>query len=56
MHQPFETPTPPIRALAGVCRDFHLIYTSFWFPGRQGIRLKSQSSHPLPGQFIQKYQ
>ena len=39
-----KPPQPPIRALAGDCGDFHLIYTSFWFPGRQGICLKSQSS------------
>ena len=38
----------PIRALAGDCRDFQLIYTSFWFPSRRGIHLKSQSSYPLP--------
>ena len=37
---------PPIRALAGDCEDFHLISTSFWFPGRRGIRLKSRSLHP----------
>ena len=49
MHQSFETPAPPpIRAIAGSCGDFHLMYTSFWFPGRRGIRLKSRSSHPLP--------
>ena len=32
---------------AGGCGDFHLIYTSFWFPSRRGIHLKSWSSHPL---------
>ena len=54
MHQSFETPapspphSPPIRALAGDCGDFQLIYTSFWFPSRRGIRLNSLSSHPLP--------
>ena len=52
MHQSFKPPAPPIRALAGDCRDFHLIYTSFWFPGRRGIRLKSRSSHPLPGYLL----
>ena len=52
MHQSFETPAPPIRALAGDCGDFHLIYTSFWFRGRRGIRLKSLSSHPLPGYLL----
>ena len=46
---PRTCPSPPIRALAGDCGDFHVIYTSFWFPGRRGIRLKSRSSHPLPG-------
>ena len=46
MHQSFETPAPPIRVLAGDCGDFHLIHTSFWFPGRRGIHLKSWSSHP----------
>ena len=46
-------PHPPtIRALAGDCGDLHLIYTSFWFPGRQGIRLKSRSSHSLPGYLL----
>ena len=34
-HQSFETPAPPIRALAGDCGHFHLMYTSFWFPGRR---------------------
>ena len=43
-----KPPHPPIRALAGDCGDFHFIYTSVWFPGRQGIRLKSWSSHPQP--------
>ena len=53
MHQSFETPAPPpppIRALAGDCGDFHLIYTPFWFPGRRGIRWKSRPSHPVPGE------
>ena len=35
---------PPIWALVRDCEDFHLIYTSFWFPGRQGIRIKTWSS------------
>ena len=52
MHQSFETPAPPIRALVGDCGDFHLIYTSFWFPDRKGIRLKSRSLHPLPGYLL----
>ena len=53
MHQSFETPAPPpIRALAGDCGDFHLMYTSFWFPGRGEICLKSWSSHPLPGYLL----
>ena len=53
MHQLFETPAPPpIRALAGDCGDFHLIYTSFWSPSRGRIRLKSRSSHPLPGYLL----
>ena len=53
MHQSFETPAPPpppIRALAGDCGDFHLIYTPFWFPGRQGVSWKSRPSHPVPGE------
>ena len=32
-----KAPHPPIRALAGDCGDFHLIYTEFWFPGRREI-------------------
>ena len=44
--------TPPIRALMGDCGDFHLIFTSFWFPGRRKIRLKSRSAHPLPGYLL----
>ena len=44
MHQSFKTPAPLHSSLSG---DFHLIYTSIWFPGRRGIRLKSRSSHPL---------
>ena len=53
MHSSFETPAPPpIRALAGDCGDFHLIYTSFWFPSRRGIRSKSRSSHHLPGYLL----
>ena len=44
--------SPPSRVLAGDCEDFHLISTSFWFPGRRGIRLKSRSSHPLPGYLL----
>ena len=48
----WNPPLPPIRALAGDCGEFHLIYTSFWFPSRRGIRLKSPSSHLLPGQVI----
>ena len=52
MRQSLETPSPPIRALAEDCRDFHLVYTSFWFPGWGGIRLKSRSSHPLPGYLL----
>ena len=47
-----KTPHPPIRALAGDCGDFHLIHTSFWFPGRRGIRSKSRSSHHLPGYLL----
>ena len=47
-----KSPQPPIQALAGDCGDFHLIYTSFWFPGRRGIHLKSWSSHPLPGYLL----
>ena len=43
---------PPIRALAVDCGDFHLIYASFWFPVRRGIRLKSRFSHPLPGYLL----
>ena len=30
-----KPPHPPIRALARDYGDFHLIYTSFWFPGRR---------------------
>ena len=37
---------------AGGCGDFHLIYTSFSFPSRRGIQLKSWSSHPLPGYLL----
>ena len=37
---------------AGGCGDFHLINTSFWFPSRRGIHLKSWSSHPLPGYLL----
>ena len=47
-----KPPHPPSRALAGDCRDFYLIYTSFWFPGRRGIRLKSRSLHSLPGYLL----
>ena len=39
-----KPPHPLIRTLVGDCGDFHLIYTSFWLPGRRGIRLKSRSS------------
>ena len=39
-----KPPHPLIRTLVGDCGDFHLIYTSLWFPGRRGIRLKSRSS------------
>jgi len=49
MHQSFESPAPPHSGLGG---DFQLIYTSFWFPGRRGICLKSRSSHPLPGYLL----
>ena len=44
MHQSFEIlapPPQPARALAGDCGDFHLVYTSFWLPGKRGIRSKS---------------
>ena len=41
-----KLPHPPIWALVEDYGDFHLIYASFWFPGRRGIRLKSRSSHP----------
>ena len=47
MHQSFETSAPPHSGLSGDCGDFHLIYTSFSFPGGRGICLKSRSSHPL---------
>ena len=39
-----KTMHPPIRALVGDCGNVHHIYTSFWFPGRRGIRLNSWSS------------
>ena len=47
-----KPPHPPIKALVGDCGDFRLIYTLFWFLGTRGIRLKSRSSHPLPGYLL----
>ena len=44
--------SPPIRALAGYCGDFHLVYSSFLVPGRQEILLKLRSSHPLLGHLL----
>ena len=51
MHQSFKTPAPPppIRALAGDCGDFHLIYTSFWFPGRLEVTVFASPTELFAG-------
>ena len=45
-------PPPPHSGLSGGLRRLAPHKTSFWFPGRRGIRLKSRSSHPLPGYLL----